>query len=81
VGVQPGQERYWRDRATYAAIEAALQAMRRTAEAEQVGSIAIPRIGAGYGGLSWRKVRAIIEQVFADWPGDLYVYEEYQPEM
>jgi hypothetical protein len=25
-------------------------------------------------------VRAVVESVFADWPGTLYVYEEYQPE-
>jgi hypothetical protein len=38
------------------------------------------RIGSGYGGLSWRKVRAIIERVFTDWPGTLIVYEEYVAE-
>lgn len=54
--------------------------MRRQADAEGIHAIAIPRIGAGYGGLSWRKVRAIIEQAFADWNGTLYVYDEYQPE-
>ena len=47
---------------------------------EGIKSIAIPRIGAGYGGLSWKKVRAIIEKTFEDWPGMLYVYEEYAPE-
>jgi hypothetical protein len=39
----------------------------------------MPRIGAGYGGLSWKKVKALIERVFADWPGALIVYEEYVP--
>ena len=71
------QEQYWRGRATYEAIEAALTNMRQQADNEGVGSIAIPRIGVGYGGLSWKKVRAIIEQVFADWIGTLYVYETY----
>ena len=28
----------------------------------------------------WKKMRAIIEKTFADWPGTLYVYEEYVPE-
>jgi O-acetyl-ADP-ribose deacetylase (regulator of RNase III) len=36
-------------------------------------------MGAGYGGLSWKRVRPIIERVFADLPGALYVYEEYIP--
>jgi O-acetyl-ADP-ribose deacetylase (regulator of RNase III) len=74
------QEGVWRARASYDAIEAALASMRRQAQREGIASIAVPRIGAGYGGLSWRKVRALIEKVFADWPGTLYVYEEYHPE-
>lgn len=39
----------------------------------------MPRIGVGYGGLSWKKVRAIIERVFDDWAGTLVVYEEFVP--
>lgn len=54
--------------------------MRGQADEEGVRSIAMPRIGAGYGGLSWAKVRAIIERVFGEWTGTLYVYEEYVPE-
>ena len=74
------QEGVWRARASYQAIEAALQSMRQQADTEGIGSIAAPRIGAGYGGLSWKKVKTIIEQIFADWPGTLYVYQEYAPE-
>ena len=44
-----------------------------------ITSIAMPRIGVGYGGLSWKKVRAIVEAVFGDWPGTLVVYEEFVP--
>ena len=54
--------------------------MRQQAEDEGIASIAIPRIGTGYGGLSWKKVRAIVEQVYEGWPGTLYVYEGYHPE-
>src|SRR4051794_13335214 len=71
------QEGYWRSRASYEAIEAALRRMRKQADAEGITSIAMPRIGVGYGGLSWKKVRAIVEAVFGDWPGTLVVYEEY----
>jgi O-acetyl-ADP-ribose deacetylase (regulator of RNase III) len=74
------QEAVWRARASYEAIETALGRMRQQADDERIRSIAVPRIGAGYGGLSWKKVRAIIERVFADWKGMLYVYEEYAPE-
>ena len=73
------QERYWRARASYEAIEAALEKMKRQAYEEGIRTVAIPQIGTGYGGLSWKKVRTIIEQVFDDWSGMLYVYEEYVP--
>jgi ribA/ribD-fused uncharacterized protein len=71
------QEGYWRSRASYEAIETALRSMRTEADAEDVARIAMPRIGVGFGGLSWKKVRAIIEAVFEDWKGTLVVYEEY----
>lgn len=73
------QEGYWRSRARYEAIEAALKEMRRQADVEGIATIAMPRIGVGYGGLSWKKVRAIVEEVLGDWPGSLIVYEEYVP--
>jgi O-acetyl-ADP-ribose deacetylase (regulator of RNase III) len=74
------QEGYWRARASYEAIEAALKRARALADENSIGSIAMPRIGAGYGGLSWKRVRAVIEQVFGDWPGTLIVYEEFEAE-
>ncbi len=74
------QEDYGRAHAhaTYDAIERALSVMRALADAEKIESIALPRIGAGLGGLAWPNIRAIIERVFADWAGTLYVYEAYQ---
>jgi O-acetyl-ADP-ribose deacetylase (regulator of RNase III) len=66
--------------ATFEAIEAALTSMRRQAEKESVRSIAMPRIGAGYGGLDWDKVKEVIGRVFKDWTGTLHVYEEFKPE-
>lgn len=73
------QEGYWRSRASYEAIETALRRMREQADREGITRIAIPRIGIGYGGLSWKKVRAIVESVFGDWSGMLVVYEAYVP--
>ncbi len=40
-------------RAQYPHIETSLREMRRLADAEGIESIAMPRIGAGLGGLSW----------------------------
>lgn len=50
------------------------------ADATGITSIAIPRIAAGYGGLSWKKVRALIDAAFGDWDGTLFVYETFEPE-
>jgi O-acetyl-ADP-ribose deacetylase (regulator of RNase III) len=74
------QEAVWRARASYEAIETALTKMREMADAERITSIALPRIGVGYGGLSSKKVRVIVERVFADWPGRLVVYETFIPQ-
>jgi O-acetyl-ADP-ribose deacetylase (regulator of RNase III) len=74
------QEGVWRARASYEAVEAALKSMRGQADREGVTSIAMPKVGAGYGGLSWEKVREVIESVFGDWAGKLYVYEGFAPE-
>ena len=71
------QEDYWRSKATYERVEIALTEMYRQAESAGITSIAMPRIGAGYGGLSWNKVKVVIERVFADWSGTLYVYDDY----
>lgn len=73
------QDHYWHCRASYEVIRESLEAMKRQADEEGINCIAMPRIGAGYGGLSWIKVRSIIERVFNNWPGTLYVYEEYIP--
>jgi len=71
------QEGFWRARASYEAIERSLREMRQQADEEGITSIAMPRIGVGYGGLSWKKVRAIMETVFDDWTGTSIVYEEF----
>jgi O-acetyl-ADP-ribose deacetylase (regulator of RNase III) len=75
------QEHYWRDRASYEAIATALAAMHVQADHTGITTIAMPKIGAGYGGLSWRQVRALIEAAFVEWRGTLYVYEDYTSEL
>jgi len=66
--------------ATYQAIEKSLSNMVSQTDHEGIKSIAIPKIGSGYGGLEWEKVRAVIEKVFEQWSGNLFVYEEYESE-
>lgn len=74
------QERYWLGRATYDWVETCLREMRRMADAEGIATIAIPKVGTGYGGLSWKKLRPIVESAFGDWDGTLFVYEEFVAE-
>ena len=74
LGTQPRPGRG----ATYPVVGAVLSALRAAADAEGIRSLAMPRIAAGYGGLSGKKVKAQIEAAFAGWPGMLYVYEEFQ---
>ena len=74
LGTQPRPGRG----ATYPVVEAVLLALRSASDGAGIRSIAMPRIAAGYGGLSWKKVKAQIEAAFAGWAGMLYVYEEFQ---
>jgi O-acetyl-ADP-ribose deacetylase (regulator of RNase III) len=74
------QEETFMNRAKYAWVETALNTMRQLADTEGIDSIAIPRIGAGYGGLSWKIVKSLVKGTFGDWSGTLYVYEEFREE-
>lgn len=74
LGTQPRPGRG----ATYAVVEQVLREMRAVADREAVTTIAVPRIAAGFGGLSWKKVRTIVEAVFADWAGTLFVYDDFE---
>ena len=67
-------------KASLSGIESALTRMKEQADTKKIKTIAIPRIGAGYGHLSWEKVKAIVIKIFEDWKGTLYVYEEYKAE-
>lgn len=74
LGTQPRPGRA----ATYPVVEAALANLRAAADEVGIRSVAMPRIAAGYGGLSWKKVKALIDAAFADWSGELTVYEEFR---
>lgn len=50
------------------------------ADKSGVRSIAMPKIGAGLGGLNWVEVKAVIEKVATNHNKvDLYVVENYSP--
>lgn len=54
--------------ATYAWLDSTLRAVRLHAEVNNVPSVALPRIGAGIGGLDWLDVKATMSKVFKDSP-------------
>lgn len=61
-------------------VETSMEKMMQLAERSGVNSIAMPKIGAGLGGLKWEEVRGIIDKVAATHPAiDLYVIENFSP--
>ena len=60
-------------RVDYAALEHALSAARRYAQARSFERVAMPRIGCGLAGGDWRTVRAIVERAMADLDVAVYV--------
>lgn len=61
-------KRHWRGKSRMEDIEAGLDALVAEIEARGIRSIAIPPLGAGLGGLSWPKVRGLIEGAMAALP-------------
>ncbi len=58
-----GTQASWRTKATLTAIEQSLEKMLAAAAIANVTKIALPKIGAGLGGLQWQDVKAIVENV------------------
>lgn len=59
---------------TYDSLTASLNAMKDHVAANNVKSVALPRIGCGIDGLEWEKVQAILHKVFSDMPIEMTVY-------
>lgn len=55
-------KKHWRNRTRIEWIEAGLADLRRVVEEKGIRSIAVPPLGCGQGGLSWAKVRPLIEK-------------------
>lgn len=61
-------KRHWRGKSRYEDIEAGLRALVSEVKRLGIRSIAVPPLGCGLGGLSWGKVRPMIEAAFAGAP-------------
>ena len=58
-------------------ISTSVEKMIKIAEENGVTDIALPKIGAGLGGLIWGDVKRVIEEVASDSKVTLHVVEEY----
>lgn len=68
-------KRHWRSPSQLAWITDGLHDLREFMLSSKVGSIAIPPLGAGNGGLDWHLVREQIEAVLGDLEADILVFE------
>ncbi|RME72876.1 MAG: Appr-1-p processing protein [Planctomycetota bacterium] len=69
-------KRHWRSKSRLEDIEAGLQALARVVRERAIRSIALPPLGCGLGGLSWREVRQRMESALEALQGvRIVVYE------
>ncbi|MBI5437037.1 MAG: Appr-1-p processing protein [Nitrosomonadales bacterium] len=64
--------------ATLSHVNHALHALRNFVQKEKPGSLALPRLACGVGGLSWDDVKPLIEKHLGDLDTPVYVYATYQ---
>lgn len=55
-----------------------LQALKKELKAQQVASLALPRLATGVGGLSWEEVKPLIEHTLGDAGISVYVYTTFK---
>lgn len=68
-------KQHWRSPSRMEWVIEGLQDLRRFLIEQQVGTIAIPPLGAGNGGLEWKAVREQIELALGDLDIDIRVFE------
>lgn len=71
-------KQHWRGDSKVEWITDGLQDLRRFLIEEKVASIAIPPLGAGNGGLDWKRVRPEIESALAGLDTEILVFEPTQ---
>jgi len=74
-----GTQKTWKTKAELKAIEDSLLKMLMYARQNNINKIALPKIGAGLGGLNWEDVKSIIDRLGKDYADiDLIVVENYK---
>ena len=68
-------KRHWRGKSRIGDIESGLVMLRDEIEARDIGSIAIPPLGCGLGGLNWPDARRLIVNQLSGMTAEIIVYE------
>lgn len=69
-------KRHWRSKSRIEDIQTGLVDLVNVVQQHQIGSIAIPPLGCGLGGLNWEEVRPLIIAAFASLPAvDVLLFE------
>jgi len=61
-------KRHWRGKSRLKDIDSGLESLVKELEHRKVGSVAVPPLGSGLGGLDWKVVRRRIEEAFSRLP-------------
>lgn len=72
-----GTQKTWRTKATLEAVTKSFKTMIEIAAKKDIGEIALPRIGAGLGGLQWEDVKATMANIAEETPVVLIVCENF----
>jgi len=68
----------WIHKSSYQYIEEGLDDLVQVIDELKIGSVAIPPLGSGQGGLEWEKVKNMILAKLSDVGADVYIYEPGQ---
>ena len=66
---------HWKNKSQIDWVEACLREISKFMAQSQTNSIAIPKIGCGLGGLSWKDVEPLFESVFSDEDFEVIVFD------
>jgi O-acetyl-ADP-ribose deacetylase (regulator of RNase III) len=64
-------------RATLPNVNHCLRRLRHAIEKDEIGSLALPAIATGVGGLAWKDVKPLIESNLGDLAIPIYLYTTY----
>ena len=74
-----GTQKDWKTKATLDALRISVWKMLESATKQNITAIAMPKIGAGLGGLVWEDVKYVLEAAALHFPDiDIIVVENYQ---